>query len=136
MLGSRLMASCIKICDQAIGYAPVFLFTALIGVIMMPWKLMNSMGGYIFTWLIGYSGLMGAIAGILICDYWILRRRRLDLAGLFETNGPYSYSRGPSIGLLLYLLAFAALLLPVTVAALGSAAAWRGRRAGRRPSSA
>src|SRR5262249_30284628 len=49
---------------------------------------------YIFTWLIGYSGLMGAIAGILICDYWVLRKQRLNLAGLFDTAGPYSYSKG------------------------------------------
>jgi NCS1 family nucleobase:cation symporter-1 len=61
---------------------------------MMPWKLMASMGAYIFTWLIGYSGLMGAIAGILICDYWVLRKQRLDLEGLFDPRGPYSYSSG------------------------------------------
>ncbi len=96
---------------KRISYVLGGLITALIGVLMMPWKLMNSMGGYIFTWLIGYSGLMGAIAGILICDYWVLRKRRLDLAGLFEPNGPYSYSRGPSIGLVLYIVAFAALTL-------------------------
>ena len=53
---------------------------------MMPWKLMASMGAYIFTWLIGYSGLMGAIAGILICDYWVIRKQRLNLAGLFDTE--------------------------------------------------
>jgi len=52
------------------------------------------MGAYIFTWLIGYSGLMGGIGGIMICDYWVLRRRRLDLAGLFRERGPYSYSNG------------------------------------------
>jgi NCS1 family nucleobase:cation symporter-1 len=61
---------------------------------MMPWKLMSTMGDYIFTWLIGYSGLMGAIAGILICDYWVLRRQRLDLPGLFDPAGLYSYSNG------------------------------------------
>ena len=55
---------------------------------------MSSMGAYIFTWLIGYSGLMGAIAGILICDYWVIRKQRLDLAGLFKTDGPYSYGAG------------------------------------------
>jgi nucleobase:cation symporter-1, NCS1 family len=70
------------------------LITAVIGVLMMPWKLMSSMGAYIFTWLIGYSGLMGAIAGILICDYWILRERQLSLADLFRTRGIYSYSNG------------------------------------------
>jgi NCS1 family nucleobase:cation symporter-1 len=60
----------------------------------MPWKLMESMGAYIFTWLIGYSGLMGAIAGILICDYWIVRKQRLDLAALYDPRGRYSYSKG------------------------------------------
>jgi NCS1 family nucleobase:cation symporter-1 len=60
----------------------------------MPWKLLASMGAYIFTWLIGYSGMMGAIAGIIICDYWVLRRQRLDLAGLFNPRGPYRYTNG------------------------------------------
>jgi NCS1 family nucleobase:cation symporter-1 len=82
---------------KRISYVLGGLITALIGVIMMPWKLMGTMGAYIFTWLIGYSGLMGAIAGILICDYWVLRKQRLNLAGLFETNGPYTYSNGFNI---------------------------------------
>ncbi|HEX8707076.1 MAG TPA: NCS1 family nucleobase:cation symporter-1 [Pyrinomonadaceae bacterium] len=79
---------------KRISYVTGGLITALIGIVMMPWKLMGSMGAYIFTWLIGYSGLMGAIAGILICDYWVLRRQRLDLAGLFDPQGPYSYDGG------------------------------------------
>ncbi len=79
---------------KLISYVMGGLITAVIGVLMMPWKLMGSMGAYIFTWLIGYSGLMGAIAGILICDYWVLRKQRLSLADLFDTNGIYSYSNG------------------------------------------
>ncbi len=79
---------------KLISYVTGGLITAVIGVLMMPWKLLASMGDYIFTWLIGYSGLMGAIAGILICDYWVIRRQRLDLAGLFKTEGPYAYSNG------------------------------------------
>jgi len=79
---------------KLISYVTGGLITALIGVLMMPWKLMGSMSAYIFTWLIGYSGLMGAIAGILICDYWILRRQRLDLAALFDPKGQYSYTNG------------------------------------------
>jgi NCS1 family nucleobase:cation symporter-1 len=79
---------------KLISYVTGGLITALIGVIMMPWKLMASMGDYIFTWLIGYSGLMGAIAGILICDYWVLRRQRLDLVALFDPKGRYSYWNG------------------------------------------
>src|ERR1041385_2240011 len=79
---------------RLISYVTGGLITAVIGILMMPWKLMSSMVDYIFTWLIGYSGLMGAIAGILICDYWILRRQKLDLAGLFQSDGPYSYGNG------------------------------------------
>jgi NCS1 family nucleobase:cation symporter-1 len=79
---------------RLISYVTGGLITALIGVLMMPWKLMSSAGDYIFRWLIGYSALMGAIAGIMICDYWVLRRQRLDLAGLFRPGGRYSYSNG------------------------------------------
>jgi len=79
---------------RLISYVTGGLITAVIGVLMMPWKLMSSMGAYIFTWLIGYSGLMGAIAGILICDYWVIRKRRLNLAALFDPKGPYSYGNG------------------------------------------
>ena len=79
---------------RVISYVKGGLITAVIGVLMMPWRLMGSMGAYIFTWLVGYSGLMGAIAGILICDYWVLRKQHLDLAGLFDPKGKYSYSSG------------------------------------------
>jgi NCS1 family nucleobase:cation symporter-1 len=79
---------------RLISYVTGGLITAVIGVLMMPWKLMASMGAYIFTWLIGYSGLMGAIAGILICDYWVIRKQKLDLEGLFDPHGPYSYGSG------------------------------------------
>src|SRR5438876_3756187 len=79
---------------RLISYITGGMITAVIGVLMMPWKLMESMGAYIFTWLVGYSGLMGAIAGILICDYWVIRKQHLDLAGLFDPKGQYSYSNG------------------------------------------
>jgi nucleobase:cation symporter-1, NCS1 family len=79
---------------RLISYVTGGLITAVIGIVMMPWKLMATMGAYIFTWLIGYSGLMGAIAGILICDYWVIRKQRLNLADLFDPKGMYSYSNG------------------------------------------
>jgi NCS1 family nucleobase:cation symporter-1 len=97
---------------KRISYVMGGLITALIGVAMMPWKLMDTMGAYIFTWLIGYSGLMGAIAGILICDYWVLREQRLDLAGLFETNGPYSYKNGFNIRAIIALVLAIAPVVP------------------------
>jgi NCS1 family nucleobase:cation symporter-1 len=79
---------------RLISYVTGGLITALLGILMMPWKLMGSMSAYIFTWLIGYSGLMGAIGGIMICDYWVVRRQKLDLRELFNPRGRYSYARG------------------------------------------
>lgn len=79
---------------KKISFVTGGLITAAIGIFMMPWQLMSSMGAYIFTWLIGYSGLMGAIGGIMICDYWILRKQELSLADIFKTDGVYSYSNG------------------------------------------
>jgi len=67
--------------------------TGIIGILMMPWKLLADPTGYICTWLIGYSALLGPIAGVLICDYFVLRRMELSLAGLYR-EGPYSYLRG------------------------------------------
>ena len=79
---------------KRISYVTGGLITAVIGILMMPWQLIGSMSAYIFTWLIGYSGLMGAIGGIMICDYFVLRGKKLELAELFKTNGIYSYSGG------------------------------------------
>jgi len=70
------------------------LMTAVIGILMMPWKLYSDAGAYIFTWLIGYSSLMGALGGILIADYWVVRKQQLDLRDLFELKGRYTYTNG------------------------------------------
>ncbi|MBI2374234.1 MAG: NCS1 family nucleobase:cation symporter-1 [Deltaproteobacteria bacterium] len=66
------------------------LITGVIGIVMMPWKLLASAGSYIFTWLIGYSALLGPIAGIMIVDYWLLRKRELDVPDLYRPNGRYA----------------------------------------------
>ena len=60
----------------------------------MPWRLYADAAAYIFTWLIGYSSLMGAIGGILIADYWVLRRCQLSVDDLFDLQGRYAYNRG------------------------------------------
>jgi NCS1 family nucleobase:cation symporter-1 len=67
------------------------LITGLIGIAMCPWKLIADPSGYIFTWLLGYSGGLGSIAGVLIVDYWLLKRTRLDLADLYRPSGRYAY---------------------------------------------
>ena len=79
---------------RMISYRTGALITAFIGLFMMPWKLLESTNGYIYTWLTGYGALLGPIAGILIADYWLVRGTRLDLEGLYEEEGPYRYGNG------------------------------------------
>lgn len=70
------------------------MITAGLGVAILPWKLIESSGAYIFTWLLGYSALLGPIGGILIADYFLLRRTELDLDSLYRKEGSYWYSGG------------------------------------------
>ena len=73
------------------------LITGLIGVAMMPWKLVADPSGYIFNWLIAYSALLGPIGGILIADYFVCRRCRLNLSALYLPDGEYRFTRGFSV---------------------------------------
>ena len=70
------------------------LITCAMGIAMQPWKLMANYGSYIFGWLVGYSGFLGPIAGILICDYFVLRDKALAPQDLYRRDGQYEYSRG------------------------------------------
>ncbi|NOT46784.1 MAG: NCS1 family nucleobase:cation symporter-1 [Acidobacteria bacterium] len=65
------------------------LITGIIGILMMPWKLLADPSGYIFSWLLGYSGGLGSIAGVLIADYWLIRKTNLNLADLYRPDGEY-----------------------------------------------
>jgi NCS1 family nucleobase:cation symporter-1 len=76
------------------------LITGVIGILMMPWKLVADPSGYIFTWLIGYSALLGPIGGILIADYFVNRRCQLNLAALYQSGGEYRFTNGFSIAAL------------------------------------
>nr|WP_187362960.1 NCS1 family nucleobase:cation symporter-1 [Massilia aquatica] len=68
--------------------------TAGIALVMMPWKILESTEGYIFTWLIGYSALLGPIAGIMIIDYYFIRKTELHIPSLYRDDGAYSYGNG------------------------------------------
>ena len=70
------------------------LITGIIGILMQPWRLLADPSGYIFDWLVGYSGGLGSIAGVLIVDYWLVRNQRLELGDLYRTRGVYSYNGG------------------------------------------
>ena len=70
------------------------LITCAMGIAMQPWKLMANYGSYIFGWLVGYSGFLGPIAGVLICDYFVLRKKVLAPEDLYQRGGQYEYSHG------------------------------------------
>jgi NCS1 family nucleobase:cation symporter-1 len=70
------------------------LITGVIGILMQPWKLLADPSGYIFAWLVGYSGGLGSIAGVLIADYWLVSNKRLALPDLYRTKGIYTYLGG------------------------------------------
>jgi NCS1 family nucleobase:cation symporter-1 len=65
------------------------LITGILGILIQPWRLLADPSGYIFNWLLGYSGGLGSIAGVLIADYWIVRRRNLALEDLYLEDGRY-----------------------------------------------
>jgi NCS1 family nucleobase:cation symporter-1 len=71
--------------------------TATIAILMMPWKILESSHGYIFTWLVGYSALLGPIAGVLIVDYYVVRKTQLNVGELYREDGQYAYVNGWNI---------------------------------------
>ncbi len=94
--------------------------TGLIGIAMQPWKLVEDPDGYIFLWLVAYSGLLGAVGGILIADYFLLRRTRLDLPGLYECTGPYWFTGGYNLYAMIALTAGIAPCIPGFVGTVSS----------------
>ncbi|MCU1246676.1 MAG: Cytosine/purine/uracil/thiamine/allantoin permease family protein [Acidobacteria bacterium] len=91
------------------------LITGIVGILMMPWRLLADPRGYIFDWLLGYSGGLGSIAGVLVADYWLIRDRNLRLADLYRPDGRYAY--GDRLG---------TNWIAVAATALGCALAWAG----------
>jgi nucleobase:cation symporter-1, NCS1 family len=77
--------------------------TAGLGIAIMPWKLLESAGSYLFVWLIGYSSLLGPVAGIMITDYFFIRKCELNTDALYDENGEYAYKKGWNISALIAL---------------------------------
>lgn len=98
---------------RKINFARGGIITAVLGIVMMPWKLLSDYGTYIFGWLIGYSGFLGPIAGVLIADYFITRKRSLNVKDLYVRGGEYEYRKGFNP------VAIIALLAGVSVAMVG-----------------
>ena len=70
------------------------LITGVAGLCMMPWKMLTDFNSYIFGWLVGYSGLLGPIAGVMITDYFLVRKTKLDVESLYRRGGVYDYHKG------------------------------------------
>jgi len=68
--------------------------TGVIGILIFPWKLIADPSGYIFTWLVGYSSLLGPIGGIMIADYFFIRKQQLLVNDLYQIKGAYTYRNG------------------------------------------
>jgi len=83
-----------NLAPHKISFKQGAMITAVIGILMMPWRLYNDAAAYIFTWLIGYGALLGPVAGIMIADYFVLRRGELSLDDLYRRGGVYEYRRG------------------------------------------
>jgi NCS1 family nucleobase:cation symporter-1 len=102
---------------RRISFRTGALITGLVGVAIQPWRLVEDPSGYIFKWLVAYSALLGAVGGVLIADYYLVRRMRLDLRGLYRERGLYWYAAGfhPA-----GLLALAAGILPCVPGFVGT----------------
>src|SRR3954463_10632656 len=79
---------------RAISFKTGGLITGVLGIVIQPWRLLADSSGDIFTWLLGSSGGLGSIAGVLVADYWIVRKTELRLEDLYLADGAYRYTGG------------------------------------------
>lgn len=88
--------------------------TAVFGLLCQPWRLYQSSQAYVETWLVGISGLLGAVGAIIIADYWVLRRTELDVAALYSTSphGTYYYYKGYNLAAMAALVMGVAPVIP------------------------
>ena len=113
----------VNLMPQRLSFRGGGVITAVLGMLVCPWRLVSTTNGFIFVWLVGYSALLGPVAGILLADYWVLRRRALDVDGLFSASpsGPYYFSRGYNLAALAALAAGVAPNVPGFMQAAGVA---------------
>ncbi len=119
-LNTNVAANVVSPSNDFANLAPRFIsfrtggiITGVIGLLMMPWKLMASAQSYVYGWLVGYSALLGPVAGVMIADYYFVRGRTLRIDDLYVRGGVYEYSGGFNPR------AIVALIAGVTVALIG-----------------
>ena len=102
-----------NLAPRLISFRTGGMITGFLGLAMMPWKLMETFGSYIFGWLVGYSGLLGPVAGIMVADYFLVHGTKLDTYSLYRRGGIYEYRRGVNPAALI------ALIIGVVAALIG-----------------
>ena len=101
-----------NLAPRLISFRTGGLITGFLGLAMMPWKLMATFGNYVFGWLVGYSGLLGPVAGIMVADYFLIRHTRLDSYSLYRRDGIYEYRNGINpVAIIALVLGIAAALI-------------------------
>ncbi|KAF8397773.1 hypothetical protein HHK36_016695 [Tetracentron sinense] len=82
------------------------LLTALLGIVCQPWRLLHSSESFVYTWLVGYSALLGPIGGIILADYYLLRHTNIDVNALYSMNprGAYYYTGGYNLAAMVALV--------------------------------
>ncbi|KAL8135902.1 purine-uracil permease NCS1 [Apium graveolens] len=82
------------------------LLTALLGIVFQPWRLLKSSESFVYTWLVGYSALLGPIGGIILADYYVLKGTKLSIKDMYtmNTQGEYYYTGGYNISALAALI--------------------------------
>ena len=108
-----------NLAPRLISFRTGGIITGVLGIVMMPWKLLSTAGSYLFTWLIGYSALLGPIGGILIADYFIKRRTVLNVDDLYREQGEYTFTNGVNWRAMLILLVSVLPNVPGFLAAAG-----------------
>ena len=83
-----------NLAPKKISFKTGALIAATVGMVMMPWKLYIDGANYLFTWLIGYGGMLGAVAGIMLTDYYLIRKCSLNVDALYVRGSEYEYSNG------------------------------------------
>jgi NCS1 family nucleobase:cation symporter-1 len=109
---------------QQLDFSKAATVAACAALLLLPWRIVEWSGGTVFIWLAGLGAMLSPVVGILIADYFLLRRRQLDVAALYQHPGPYSYFRGWSLTALFALLVGNLLAVPGFLMSIDLATAW------------
>ena len=109
-----------NLAPKKISFRTGALIASVVGALILPWKLWEDSAAYVSTWLLGYGAMLGAVGGVMIVDYWILRRGRLNVVDLYRRGGEYEYTRGVNWIAIVALVCGIAINVPGFLGALGS----------------